>query len=500
MRENCEELEELSQIKERRSLGGGRAAIDKQHAVGKLTAWERMSLLFDAGTFRELDLLAQPFKTGFDIDKRELPRDGIVTGYGMIDGRLVYAACNDFTVAGGSQGAMQIMKLAKAMEQARKEGLPFVYLVDSAGRRLQDRMGKFGHRVPIRVEDCGEGNVDMFSVPMASGVIPQISVILGPGYAGTAYCPIMSDFLIFRKGTAFLSISSPALIEAVTGAEVSQEEMGGALLHATTTGSADILADSDEDALARCRELLGYLPSNWTERPRSSQTQDDVGRLEEELLTIVPDEETGPLDMRRLISLIVDGGKFFEIAPLYAGNMITGFARLAGEVVGIVANNSLMAEGSLDTNGCDKQARFIRTCDCFNIPLVFLVDTPGFLPSQEQEQGPDGIARHAAKPVFALCEATVPKIVVYVRRCFGPARLVMGGRGMNVDSVLAWPSAQMRFGDFGAREPCDSAGTMAFEDVIDPRETRSILIERLRRLSNKLIEPRPWRKHGLIPL
>lgn len=459
-----------------------------------------MSLLFDAGTFRELDQLARPFRTGFEIDKRELARDGLLTGYGMINGRTAYAAGCDFTVAGGSQGSTQIMKLAKVIEQARKEGHPFIYLVDSGGRRLQDRMGKFGHRVPIRVEDCGEGNLDMFSVPMASGVIPQISIVLGPAYAGTAYCPIMSDFVIFRKNTAFMSVSSPSLIKSMTGVEVSQAEIGGAMLHASTTGSADLLADSDEEAIARCRELLGYLPSNWTERLPVLQTQDDPRRREEELLTLVAGSADGDLDMRRLVSLVVDDGKFLELAPLYAGNMITALARLAGQVVGIVANNSLVGHGALDANGCDKHARFVRTCDSFNIPLIFLVDTPGFLASLDQEQSPDGIARHATKSVFAICEATVPKIVVYVRRCFDAARLVMGGRGMDVDAVLAWPSAQLRFGDLAVDEPYNSAGIMACEDIVDPRETRSRLVETLRRLEAKQADSKPWRKHSLIPL
>jgi acetyl-CoA carboxylase carboxyltransferase component len=494
------ELDELNQAKERLSLGGGKSAIDRQHSAGKLTAWERMRLLFDAGTFRELDLLVKPFKTGFEIDQRELPRDGILTGYGMIDGRTVYAALCDFTVASGSQGSMQIMKLAKAIEQARKEGFPFVYVVDSAGRRLQDRIGKFGHRSPIRVDGCGEGNVDMFSMPMASGVIPLISIALGPGYAGTAYCPSMSDFLIFRRGTSSMSISSPMLIKSVTGTEVSQEEIGGAMLHATTTGLADILVDSDEEAFAKCRELLGYLPSNWNEKPQVSKTKDDPQRGEEELLDLIPTDSSSALDMSRLVSLVVDEAKFFEIAPLYARNMITGFARLAGQVVGIVANNSLVADGSLNANGCDKQARFIRTCDSFNIPLIFLVDTPGFSSSKEQEQSPEGIARHAAKSVYAMCEATVPKIIVYVRRCFGAARLVMGGRGMQVDSVLAWSSAQFNYGNYVVQEPYNSAGIMAVEEIIDPRATRLSLIERLQRLAHKLDEPKPWRKHDLIPM
>jgi acetyl-CoA carboxylase carboxyltransferase component len=493
-------LDEFKTVKERLSCGGGKAAVDRQHAAGKLTAWERMDLLFDPGTFRELDLLAKPFKTGFDIDNRELPRDAIVVGYGSINGRTVYASCYDYTVSGGSQGSMQMMKLVKVMEQARKEGVPYVTIIDSAGRRIQDRFGKFGYRVPIRVEDCGEGNLDMFCPPMASGVIPQISVMLGPCYAGTAYCPIMSDFVIFRKELSFMSVASPALLKSATGADVTQDEIGGALLHATTTGSADILVESDEEALAQCRQLLEFLPSNWTEKPPVSPTQDNPQRLEEELLSIIPEAEDQLLDMHRLISLIVDEGQFFEIAPLYAQNMITGFARLAGQTVGIVANNSMVAGGSLDANGCDKEAHFIRTCDCFNIPLILLVDSPGFLPSLEQEQSPDGIERHAAKPVFAICEATVPKILVYIRKVFGSTRLVMGGRGMNVDSVIAWPSVRFNFGGYPVNEPDTSGAVMAFEEIIDPRETRPILIERLHRLSGKQKEAKPWRKHGLIQL
>jgi acetyl-CoA carboxylase carboxyltransferase component len=245
---------------------------------------------------------------------------------------------------------------------------------------------------------------------------------------------------------------------------------------------------------------LGFLPSNWTEKPPLSPTQDHPQRLEEELLSIVPEGEDKPLDMHRLISLIVDEKQFFEIAPLYAQNMITGLARLAGQTIGVVANNSMVAGGSLDANGCDKEAHFIRTCDCFNIPVIFLVDSPGFLPSLEQEQSPDGIERHAAKPVFAICEATVPRIVVYVRKVFGSTRLVMGGRGMNVDSVIAWPSVQFNHGSYPVKEPYTSGAVMAFEEIIDPRETRPILIERLHRLSGKQPEVRPWRKHGLIQL
>ncbi len=523
-------LAELKAVRARLSQGGGAAAVDRQHAEGKLTAWERIGLLFDPGTFHESDLFARPIKTGFDIDNRELPRDALVAGYGEIDGRTAYASCYDYTVAGGSQGSMQMMKLVKVMEQARNEGVPYVAIIDSAGRRIQDRFGKFGYRVPIRVDGCGEGSIDMYCPPLASGVIPQISLMLGPCYAGTAYCPMMSDFLIFRTKVAFMSVASPALLKAATFKDVTQDEIGGALLHATTTGSCEILAESDEDALSKCRQLLGFLPSNWKEKPPSVESTDAPDRREEGLLGLVPDDESRPFDMHQLISLIVDNGEFFEIAPLYAKNMITGFSRLAGQVVGIVANNPAVADGCLDANTCDKEAHFIRTCDCFNIPLIFLVDTPGFPPSVEQEQSREGLQRHAAKPVFAICEATVPKIAVYVRRCYGAGRLVMGSRAMAVDSVLAWPTAQLRLAGLNAlarqvyrdeiarsaepdevlkgkttqlaeqfKEPYSSAGIMAVEDIIDPRETRPILINRLKRLSKKQEPVIPWRKHGLIP-
>ncbi|MFH1086970.1 MAG: carboxyl transferase domain-containing protein [Chloroflexota bacterium] len=501
-----EKLLEVQKAKARLAHGGGPAAIEKQRTAGKLPALERMELLFDPGTFHELDLLARPFRTGFDIDDRELPRDAIVVGYGEINGRMAYASCYDYTVAGGSQGSMQMMKLVKVMEQAKNEGVPYIGIIDSGGRRIQDRFGKFGYRVPIRVDGCGEGNIDMFCPPMASGVIPQIAIMLGPCYAGTAYCPMMSDFMIFRRGTAFMSVASPALLKAATFVDATQEEIGGAMLHATTTGSAEILADTDQEALNRCRDLLGFLPSNWKEKPPRTDSKDDPGRREDELLRLVPADPTTSYDMHRLISLVADSGRFFELAPLYAQNMIVGFARLAGQAVGIVANNPEVAGGSLDANACDKAAHFIRTCDCFNVPLVFLVDSPGFLPSVEQEHSREGLERHAAKAVYAVCEASVPMVVVYVSKCYGAARLVMGSRAMGADSVIAWPTAEMRPASAEAGrfieqfpEPYTSAGIMVIEDVIDPRETRPALIDRLKRLERKQPPVRPPRKHGLMP-
>lgn len=521
----------LATVKARFGHGGGPEAIKRQHAAGKLTAWERVELLFDPGTFEELDLLTRPFRTGFEIDNREIPRDAMITGYGEINGRTVYAAAHDYTLAGGSQASTQMMKLAKVIEQARNEGYPYVGIIDSGGRRLQDRLGKFGYRVPICIDGCGGGQLDMFSPPIASGIIPQISLMLGPCYAGAAYIPMMSDFLIFRRKLSFMSIASPALLKAVTFQEVSQDEIGGALLHATTTGSCDILTDSDEEALQKCRKLLSFLPSNWKEKPPIIDTGDNPARRDEKLMGLVPQDPSQPMDMHRLITSIVDNGEFFEIGSLWAPNIITGYARMAGRTVGIVANNPMEAHGSLDANTCDKEAHFVRTCDCFNVPLIFLVDTPGFLPSLEQEQSREGLERHAAKPVFAICEASVPRIVLYIRKCYGAARLVMGSRGMGVDSVLAWPSGELRAMDLESmarqiykkeiasankadevlaskvkfleeqyEEPYNSAGLMAIEDIISPPTTRAVLINRLKRLSKKQHATRPWKKQSLIRL
>jgi methylmalonyl-CoA decarboxylase subunit alpha len=341
----------------------------------------------------------------------------------------------------------------------------------------------------------------------------------------------MSDFLIFRRALSFMSVASPALLKAVTFKDVTQDEIGGALLHAMTTGSCDILAESDEEALQKCRKLLSFLPSNWKEKPPVGAVGEDPARQCEALADLVPQSASQPLEMKRLISSIVDNGEFFEIAELWAPNLITGYARMAGRTVGIVANNPLVASGALNADSCDKEAHFIRTCDCFNVPLLFLVDTPGFMPSLEQEQSREGLERHAAKPVFAICEATVPRIVLYVGKCYGAARLVMGSRGMGVDSVLAWPRGELRPMDLKSlareiykeemagstspgeilerkvallaeqfEEPYNSAGLMAIEDIIPPPTTRAVLINRLKRLSAKQSPRRPWKKQSLIRL
>ena len=536
MNENTLNLtEKLAEVEEKRQKimqGGGEAAMEKlMRSRGKLTPWERIEKLFDSGTFHELGLWAKPLKTGFDIDKAEVPRDAMIAGYGEIHGRTVYATSYDPTVYGGSQAAMQFEKLAKAMQQARDEGVPYIGIIDSGGRRIQDLFGRWSYRSPTRLPYCEEGAFDMTSPPMSSGVIPQISLLLGPSVAGTAYSPVMADFVLFRKGTSHMAVASPQLLKAVTFQDVTWDEIGGAVLHATTTGTCDVLVDSDEEALLKCRELLKFLPSNWTEKPPFEDTGDNPTRREESLISILPADPSQPYDIRSVITLLVDNGYFFEVQPLYAENVVIGLARLAGQVVGVVANNPIKKSGAIDINSCDKEARFIRTCDAFNIPLIFLVDTPGFLPSLEEEQSREGLARNAAKPIFAICESTVPKVSVYVRRCYGAGRLAMGTREMGIDAAFAWPAAEIRpmeleslakqvYGEEIAKaknpqeviqgkvqqleaefgEPYNSGSILAIDDIIDPRDTRAILAKTLKRLSKKQEPARPWRKQGLIPL
>jgi len=527
--------DKINEIEERRahlSKGGTQKEIDRQHKVGKLTARERIDLLFDKGTFREFDLWIRPIKTGFDIDERELPGDGVITGIGQIDGRPFYCYAHDFTVAGATFGAGTHHKIVRLMEQASEDGIPYIGLVDSGGERVQDWMGHPGFR-PIMGGKKPIGNtMTLYRAPgIISGSIPQITVMLGPMYAGSAYSPTMADFMIMRNKTSFMSVASPTLLKSVTFIEVTQEEIGGAETHATTTGTADFLVETDEDGIKTCRELVAYVPQNYKEKPPVVDTGDDPNRRDESLLDVVPVDLSRSYDMHQVIETVLDRGYFIELQSLFAPSMIIGLGRLDGKVVGVVANNPAVDGGKLSLDTCDKQARFIRWCDAFNIPLVFFVDTPGFIPDKEEEQGQNGLMRTVPKPVFAITEATVPMVSVNVGKCYGVARMVMGTLRMGIDFAYSWPSAQVsrmdpvkivealhkdklaQAPDPGKlrqeklsellegrmKHPYHAAELAMVQDIIDPRDTRPVLIETLKRLENKDPNPRPWKKHSLIP-
>lgn len=528
-------FERIRKIEEQRSCllrGGPPKELERQHKMGKLTARERIEKLFDEGTFREIDLWVRPVKTGFDIDERDLPGDGVITGMGEIHGRPVCACIHDFTVAGATFGSTFHHKATMIMETALKERIPLIRLVDSGGERIHDWFGRPAHR-PILGGKHPIGNtLTMYRAPgIISGVVPQISLMLGPMYAGAAYSPTMADFMIMRNKTSFMSVASPPLLKAVTYRDVTQEEIGGAELHAKITGTTDFLAESDEEAIEICRQLFTYLPLNCELKPPVVRTDDDPGRRDKKLLQIVPPDLSRTYDMHEVISRIVDNGQFLELQKLFAKSLIVAFARLDGQTVGIVANNPAEENGVLTINTCDKQARFIRWCDAFNVPLIFLIDTPGFLPSIEQEQSRDGLIRTAPKPVFAICEATVPMTGVYLGKCFGIARLVMGTLRMGVDFVYCWPSAQVsrikpeeavdvlyrkeitssQEADKVRQEKLDellqkyvkypyhAVEQAMANDIIDPRDTRATLIRALKNLAKKKPIPSPWRKHSLMP-
>jgi len=522
-----QKIQETEEKRKRYRQGGTLDKVEKQHSRGKLTARERLEKLFDPGTFRELELWARPVGSRYPTDKDLNPGDAVAIGYGKVDGRTVAAYAHDFTVLVGSQAPIQHSKVTKIMDSAVKMGVPCVGIVDSAGIRLtlEAMAGMF---MADGMGTQGTGSF-MYSPPWASGVVPQISLMLGAQFAGSSYSPIMADFLIMRRSPfVTLALASPDTIREVTGAEVTYEEIGGAHVHSEMSGICDLVFDADEEAIQACRKLLSYLPSNWREKPPIIDTGDDPERRDEELLDIVPLDLEEGYDMHQVISRLVDNGDFFELKPLYAKNVIVGFARLGGRAVGIVANNPMVMKGAIDLNSSDKMARFIRSCDAFNVPLLFLVDTVGYLPDPEQEQL--GLERHAAKVMYAICEATVPKTTIYIRNCSGLGELAMGTTQMGGDLVLAWPNAQVGRVDAEAtvniiyaeeiaeaenpekvrqerlREFIDrydniySAGErLLFQDIIDPRDTRPILINALGWFENKR-EDRPWKKHGNIPL
>lgn len=510
-------LQDLLDRKQKIELGGGEARIQKQHGKGKMTARERLQLLFDQNTFVEIDAFVKHRCTYFGMEKKEAPAEGVVTGYGQVEGRLVYAFAQDFTVIGGSLGEMHALKIWKVLDNALKVGAPVVGINDSGGARIQEGVNSL----------YGYGGI-FYRNTLASGVIPQISIIMGPCAGGAVYSPAMNDFIIMVDKTSKMFITGPKVIETVTGEKVSGEALGGAMAHNQISGVATFISDNDQAAITLTRQLLSFLPSNNTETAPIFEANDNPNRVIPELNTFIPDNPNKPYDMHELISMIVDNGDFLEYQPYYAANMVTGFARMGGRSIGILANQPKVLAGCLDINASDKAARFVRTCDAFNIPLLTLVDVPGFLPGTSQEYG--GIIRHGAKLLYAYSEATVPLVTIITRKAYGGAYIAMCSKHLGGDMVLAWPTAEIAvMGPAGAanvvfKKEIDAADDPAaakkkmldeynaefatpykaaelgyIDDVIEPAISRQRVIDAFNMLASKR-ETLPPKKHGNIPV
>jgi acetyl-CoA carboxylase carboxyltransferase component len=510
-------IKHLRQLKAQAKLGGGQERINRQHKAGKLTARERLNLLLDEGSFRELDALVTHRATGFGLEENKPLGDGVVTGYGTIEGRLTYVFSQDFTVFGGSLGLAHAGKICKILDLPMKNGAPVIGLNDSGGARIQEGVVSLGAYADIFLRNV-----------LASGVVPQISCIVGPCAGGAVYSPAMTDFIIMVKNASFMFVTGPDVVKAVTHEEVTFDELGGAWVHNTESGVAHFAAENEEDGIFIIRRLMSFLPQNNMEDPPTISCQDDPLRTDDALNSIVPDSPHKPYDMHQIISSVVDNGDFLEVMEHYAQSIIVGFARLNGRVVGIVAQQPKVLAGVLDINSSAKGARFVRFCDAFNIPLITFVDVPGFLPGVAQEHG--GIIRSGAKLLYAYCEATVPKITVITRKAYGGAYDVMSSKHIRGDINLAWPSAEIAvMGPEGAinilyrrelaqaedpdalraqlvqeyREtfanPYVAASRGYIDDVIEPSQTRPNLVNALEMLRNKRDE-NPPKKHGNIPL
>ncbi len=498
-------------------LGGGQARIDRQHAKQKLTARERIDILVDSGSWHEIDMFVTHRTVGYGMEKQKYLGDAVVTGWGRIDGRIVYVYAQDFTVFGGSLGQVHAEKIVKLQEMAMKNGAPIIGLMDSGGARIQEGV----------VSLAGFADIFLRNV-LASGVVPQISCIMGPCAGGAVYSPALTDFIIMVQESSHMFITGPGVVKAATREEVSFETLGGAMTHNTVSGVSHLAAENEEDALFLIRELLTYLPANNLEDPPHRPTADDPLRTDRALDSIVPEDPGRPYDMKQVILRLVDDGRFFEIHAHWAQNILVGFARLGGQSVGIVAQQPNVLAGVLDIDSATKGARFVRFCDAFNVPLVVLEDVPGFLPGVSQEHG--GIIRHGAKLLYAFAEATVPKITVITRKAYGGAYCVMNPRHLRADLVLAWPTAEIAvMGPEGAvniisrhelaaspdpesrkaelvaeyRErfanPYVAASRGYVDDVIEPHQTRPRLIQALNRLRSKR-DNLPLKKHGNMPL
>ena len=512
-----ENIETLRELRERSIAPDNQRAIERQHDAGKLTARERIEILLDKGSFQEIDPFVQHRATGFGIEDKRPFGDAVVTGWGTVDGRNIFVFAEDFTRFGGSLGEAVADKICKVMDLAMDTGTPIIGLKDSGGARIQEGV----------VALHGYGRIFERNV-QASGVIPQISVIMGPCAGGAVYSPALTDFIYQVEGTSHLFITGPDVIKTVTGEEVTMEDLGGANAHSSTSGVTHFVAEDDREALDEIRYLLSFLPQNNMEVPPFFTTLDSSDRMDEALTTVIPDSPNQPYDVIDVIENIVDDGEFYEVHAHWAGNIVIGLARLDGYTVGVVANQPSVLAGVLDIDASTKAARFVRFCDAFNIPLVTLVDVPGFLPGVGQEH--DGIIRHGAKLLYAFSEATVPRLTVIMRKAYGGAFLVMNSRAVRADVVFAWPTAQIAvMGAQGAvnvihrrelaaaddaeatradlvadyeekfNNPYIAAENGLVDDVIEPRETRPRLIRALDMLRNKR-ESLPTKKHGNIPL
>ncbi len=520
MSKQLEKIKHLIQLREKARMGGGEKRIEKQHQKGKYTARERIDILLDEGSFEEFDMFVEHRSTNFGMDKKKFLGDGVVTGYGTIDGRLVYIFAQDFTVFGGSLSETLALKICKVMDQAIKMGAPVIGINDSGGARIQEGVNSL------------DGYAEIFQRNiLASGVVPQISGIFGPCAGGAVYSPALTDFTIMTRGTSYMFLTGPKVVKSVTGEDVTQEQLGGAEVHSTKSGVAHFAVDNEDDGLSLVRNLLSFIPQNNLEETPLKQTNDPIDRLEDGLNDIIPDSPNRPYDMYEVIGGIIDSGEFLEVHADYAKNIIVGFARFNGQSVGIVANQPKYLAGVLDINASRKAARFVRFCDAFNIPIVTLVDVPGFLPGTAQEYG--GVILNGAKLLYAYGEATVPKVTVTLRKSYGGAHIVMSCKQLRGDINYAWPSAEIAvMGADGAVEvlygreiaaqetpekkaevmqakkdeytelfanPYQAASFGYIDDVIEPRNTRFRVIRALQQLRTKKLT-NPAKKHDNMPL
>lgn len=521
MSKQTERIQELIELRQKARLGGGEKAIDKQHAKGKFTARERIAMLLDEGSFEEYDMFKLHRCTNFGMEKKQYLGDGVVAGSATIDGRLVYVYAQDFTVNGGSLSETMAQKMCKIMDMAMQNGAPVIGMNDSGGARIQEGISAL----------AGYGEIFERNI-LASGVVPQISMIMGPCAGGAVYSPALTDFIVMTEGTSYMFLTGPKVVKTVTGEEIDSEHLGGASVHASKSGVTSFTAKTEEDAMELIKKLLGYLPSNNTEEAPRVECNDPIDRKEDLLNDILPDDPNKAYDMYKVITAITDNNEFFEVQPKFAKNIITGFARFNGQSVGIVANQPSAYAGVLDVNASRKGARFVRFCDAFNIPIVSLVDVPGFLPGTGQEY--NAVILHGAQLLYAYGEATVPKITITLRKSYGGSHIVMGCKQLRSDLNFAWPTAEIAVmgasgavavlcakdakkvkeegGDVKAflaekedeytetfANPYQAAQFGYIDDVIEPRNTRFRICRGLAQLASKR-QNLPAKKHGCMPM